>query len=287
MVFNSFRMNELLNKSAETEITDPRTPVFISGLPGKMATLVAEALIANGQYELSPVAMASAKHNWGHFNLGIRKIRLIDYCPNDLMPGTIAVDYTTPQNSTLNARHYTWAGVPFIMGTTGGDREEIETMVRNSKISAVIAPNMAVSIVQVQDEIQRLLETSPDIFSGWQMTIIESHQSTKKDVSGTARALQSQLERLGAVMDSEIKSIRDPEHQQNLGIQNLDGHGYHWITLTSPTGEIKRFETAVEGREPYVQGTLMAINFLSRKMKEGSRGEIFTMSDVIREEVRI
>lgn len=279
--------NENLIQRAETEIKDFRTPVLVSGLPGKMATLVAEALIANSQYELLPIAVASARHNRQLYSLGSQNIRLIDHCPSDLRPGTIAVDYTTPQNSTLNASHYTWAGVPFVMGTTGGNREEIEAMVINSKISAVIAPNMAASIVRVQDEIQELLETSPGIFSGWHMTITESHQAAKKDVSGTARAFQLQLEKLGAVMDGEIESIRDPRHQRHLGIQNLDGHGYHWITLTSPMGATRRFDTAIEGRQPYIDGTLMAINFLSRKMRQGSQGEIFTMSDVIydREEV--
>lgn len=276
-----------LTARAEDEIMDPGTSVFVAGIPGKMATLVAEALAANGEFELLTQAMASPRRLHERVKVGLQNLVFIDSCPNDLRPGTIAVDFTRPETAELNAEHYLWAGVPFVMGTTGGDREEMERVVRNSKISAVIAPNMAVSIVQVQDEIAELLETSPGIFSGWDMRIVESHQAAKADVSGTARAFQAQLERLGAVMDGEIVSIRDPQTQRDLGIQNLDGHGYHWITLTSPTSETRRFATAVEGRQPYVKGTLMAVRFLARKMRESSRGEVFTMSDVIREEVKI
>lgn len=284
---------ELASRGIETAMVDRPIPVFVSGLPGNMATLVARALIANVQYELLPIAQASVSRNWQHLDFGPQRITLRDYCPNDLRPGAVAVDYTQPQVATSNAEDYAWARVPFVMGTTGGNREEIEALVRNSRISAVIAPNMAVSVIEVQDELNGLIETSPDHFRGWHMTIRESHQATKvysdgrPIVSGTAVAFRETLERLGAVIDGEIVSIRDPQTQQDLGIQNLDGHGYHWITLTSPAGEIRRFATAVEGRQPYVEGTLMAVSFLARKIREGSRGEIFTMSDVIREEVKI
>jgi len=278
-------MNELLtHQRTETEIMDTRTPVLISGLPGRMATLVAKALAQDEHYNLLPIAMTSARHRRTSQTLGgNHRVNLVDYCPFDLGRGTIAVDYTTPQSAETNAISYTHLRIPFVMGTTGGDREAIENMVRNSEISAVIAPNMAIEVVELQDELQRLIETTPNAFQGWHMTIRESHQAAKRDVSGTARAFQVQLGRLGASLEGEIESIRDPEVQRQLGIQSVDGHAYHWITLTSPNGETREFTTAIEGRQPYVEGTLMAIRFLSRRMREGSHGVVFTMSDVIRD----
>lgn len=275
-------MNELLTQRSETEIREAGIPVLVSGLPGKMATLVAEALVQNEHFDLLPYAMTSARHRRTHLDFGEHRVHLIDYCPFDRRPGTIAVDFTTPQSAVMNAIHYTHLRVPFVMGTTGGDRQELENLVRNSEICAVIAPNMAIEVVEVQDELQRLIETSPDHFQGWRMRIQESHQAAKRDVSGTARAFQTQLERLGAIMDGEIESIRDPEVQRQLGIQNLDGHAYHWITLTSPQGETREFRTAIEGRQPYVEGTLAAIRFLAEQTRNGSIGEVFTMSHVIK-----
>ena len=284
-------MNEQLTMHrAEAEDREQSIPVLVSGLPGRMATLVAESLGRNGSFELLPVALTSGRHSGRHIEIGDKTIFLshdrtdnFPYWRYHLKGGTIAVDFTTPDSVDHNAERYVSARIPFVMGTTGGGREEIERMVRNSKISAVIAPNMAASVVEVQAELANLIETSPDHFRDWQMTIRESHQVAKRDVSGTARAFQAQLERLGAIMEVEIESVRDPEAQRQLGIKNVDGHAYHWITLTSPNSNRREFTTQIEGRQPYVEGTLMAIRFLSGKMREGSQGEVFSMMDVVRE----
>lgn len=274
-----------IDQGRNAEAIATRIPVFVAGLPGKMATLVAEELARNEEYELLPFAMTSRRHNREAVQLGEQTVRLKDYIPFDIrqITGAVAVDYSTPQAANINALEYTLLGVPFIMGATGGNREKLEELVRRSPVSAVIAPNMAIEVVAIQDELNDLLANSPDTFTGWEMTIRESHQATKRDVSGTAVALRRQLEALGATMNGEIESVRDPEIQRDLGIHSLDGHAYHWITLTSPAGEIREYRTSIEGRQPYVEGTLMAIDFLNQRMREGSRGEVFTMSDVIRE----
>lgn len=282
-------MNELLtHHRTETEILDAGTPVLVSGLPGNMATLTAEALTQDERFHLLPFAITSARQQNNSQTLSSgQRIDLLNYYPFEVPTGTIAIDYTTPQSAELNAINYTQRGIPFVMGTTVRDFEAIGEMVRNSAISAVIAPNMAASVVEIQDELNRLMETSPNHFQGWHMTIRESHQAAKRDVSGTAKAFQAQLERIGAVMYGEIESVREPERQRQLGIQSLDGHAYHWITLTSSTGETREFRTAIEGRQPYVEGTLMAVRFLARRMNDGSRGEVFTMSDVVEDLRRV
>lgn len=267
----------------ERELDEVKTPILIAGLPGKMATLIAEALTQNENYYLLPIAIASNRHVAEVVRFGEKVIQLVDsFIDVRQSDGIIAIDFTIPQSAVDNAINYARLGIPFVMGTTGGNREILEKVVKESKISAVIAPNMAVEVVALQDELNDLLQNSPRAFEGWQMTIRESHQAAKKDVSGTAIAFRIQLEALGAVMEGEIESIRDPEKQRELGIQNLGGHAYHWIRLVSPDGKIKEYQTAIEGRQPYVEGTLMAVEFLRRKIKQGSRGEIFTMSDVIR-----
>ena len=45
-------------------------------------------------------------------------------------PGLVVVDYTLPSAVNDNARFYIGAGVPFVMGTTGGDREALLADVR-------------------------------------------------------------------------------------------------------------------------------------------------------------
>ena len=265
-----------------------RIPILISGLPGKMATLVAEAIHSDERFVLLSSGLSSERHSLEDVFIGHERVFLSPHFPLHLRichPGQtiIAVDFTTPPSANINAQLFAESNAPFVMGTTGGNRDEMVEVVRRSQINAVIAPNMAISVVEVQDQLNRLTETSPNCFHGWHMRIRESHQAAKRDVSGTARAFQAQLEQLGAVMDGEIASIRDPEVQRQLGIQNLDGHAYHWITLTGPDGETREFTTAIEGRAPYVEGTLAAIRFLARQMRNGSQGEVFTMSDVVRD----
>lgn len=287
-------MNELLGtfeppmtSRPENEISGAQASILVVGLPGKMATLVVEGLVHSPELQLLPYAITSAREKQPFQEIAGQRIPLLNYCPLDQVPGTIAVDFTTSGSSTVNVINYTQLGIPFVMGTTGGNRQEMEHMVRNSKISAVIAPNMAISVVEIQDELDRLFQTSPDCFDGWHMTISESHQASKRDVSGTAIAFRSQLEKLGAVMEEEIESVRSPERQRELGIRNVDGHAYHWIVLTSPGGDTKEYRTQIEGRQSYVEGTLMAIRFLERRIKGGSHGEVFTMSDVLKDQRRL
>ena len=40
-------------------------------------------------------------------------------------PGLVIIDYTLPSAVQDNARFYCEHGVPFVMGTTGGDREKL------------------------------------------------------------------------------------------------------------------------------------------------------------------
>lgn len=259
-------------------------PIFMAGLPGKMATAVAEAVVQQGDLDLLPVAMTSPRHKFTSLNIGDRSIRLLDYCPNNFPTGRIAVDYTVPQSVVLNAIDYTSLRIPFVMGTSGGNREELEETVRRSKICAVIATNMDPQIVRQQIDIDEFAQMHSGIFRDAVVEITESHQKTKRDVSGTALAFRAQFERHGACPNGRITSIRDTEAQLSLGIPNPDnGHAYHWVEVKNSRGEIiYQFNTAVAGRSSYVEGTLMAIRFLHKTMTLGSEGQVFSMRDVLK-----
>jgi len=271
----------------ETEVREQRIPVFVSGLPGRMATLVAGQLAQNEHFDLSRYAMTSARHRRTVQQYGERRVYLVDYCPFDLQSGTIAVDFTTSQSAPVNVIHYTSLDIPFVMGTTvtEEDRREIEKMVRKSQICAVIAPNMDMEVVSRQMEIDEMVESCPFFFWGATFQIAESHQASKVGVSGTARAFQEQLERHGAVMSEEIISIRDPERQRKLGVPDkfLEGHGYHFVTVCDANGKIiHHFETKVHGRSSYVETALMDVEFLDEQRRADVRGRVFSQADVLR-----
>lgn len=62
----------------------------------------------------------------------------------------IVVDYTLPSAVNENATFYCENSLPFVMGTTGGDREKLIADVAASGNYAVIAPNMGKQIVAFQ-----------------------------------------------------------------------------------------------------------------------------------------
>ena len=104
-------------------------------------------------------------------------------------PGCICIDYTHPTAVNDNAKFYVAHKIPFVMGTTGGDRQDLESTVKNGSIPAVIAPNMAKQIVGLQAMLEYGATTFPGLFKGFTLQVTESHQQAKADTSGTAKAL--------------------------------------------------------------------------------------------------
>jgi 4-hydroxy-tetrahydrodipicolinate reductase len=127
----------------------------------------------------------------------------------------------------------------------------------------------------------------PDLFKGYALAIKESHQKGKADTSGTAKAMVRYFKQMGLRFEEDqIVKERDPEIQSTRwGIPEkyLAGHGWHTYTLISGD-ETVRFEFAhnVNGRDVYAQGTLDALLFLSTKLSEGARGQVYSMIDVLK-----
>lgn len=282
----------------DKERESQRIPVLVSGLPGKVATLVAERIAGRNDLTLLGCALSSLRHQgesraFGEQSTTLITPELLEEWLDELQPTgvVIAVDYTTPDSVVNNAKIYVDNGIPFVMGTSlGPHEEEVKALVANSQISAVIAPNMDMGVVEKQMNLDEFAQSHPGIFQGATAEIVESHQASKVDPAGkpvtsaTAKAFQQQLEKYGAHLKGEIISIRDPQRQLGLGVPEefLGGHGYHWVTVHGTGGEIiYQFETRVNGRGSYVDGTIAAMKFSVSQRVRGSRGEVFGMRDVI------
>jgi len=199
----------------------------------------------------------------------------------------ISIDFTHPSAVNPNAEFYCRNRLPFVMGTTGGDRERLDATVRAAAIPAVIAPNMAKQIVGFQAMMAYAAENFPGLFEGYSLEIRESHQQGKADTSGTAKAMVTYFNRLGCDFTEEaIFKERDPETQKtDWGIteEYLSGHAWHTYTLNSPDQTTTfSFTHNVNGREIYVRGTLDAVAYLAEKIEQGVRGRVFTMIEVLK-----
>ena len=68
----------------------------------------------------------------------------------------------------------------------------------------------------------------PGAFSGYKLRVIESHQSTKKDTSGTAKAVVKSFQGMGIKFsEDQIELVRRPEEQVRPG-QGQQG-GFCWL----------------------------------------------------------
>jgi 4-hydroxy-tetrahydrodipicolinate reductase len=305
----SHRTDVLLATAAENDDDgNDGVYVMVNGMPGPMATAAAEACLRKG-LALSPFAVTGP-------DIEPATVRVADAATDRsasvrLIPSTdaaeigaalaglrraaggndnlqvVAIDYTHPSAVNSNAEFYVENDIPFVMGTTGGDRDALMKTVENH--SCVIAPNMGKQIVAMQAALERLANDFPGAFAGYRLTVVESHQKTKADTSGTAKAVVDSIKVLcnddGFTYDN-IEMIRNDEDAVAFGVPEdaLKGHAFHTYTLTSPDGSVEfQLKHNVAGRTIYAEGTADAVKFLVKKLKTGGGGKVYNMIDVLQE----
>ena len=298
-------------KKARTDDDGAATVVFMmNGLPGAMGHEVANACIKAG-FQPAPFALTGPGMP-STVTVGGVAVALLP--PSDAAAidaafvelkrrfggRLVAIDFTHPTAVNRNAETYVRHRVPFVMGTTGGDREKLHADVAAAGLYAVIAANMCKQIVALQSMFQTAAATFPGAWAGYTLDITESHQSTKADTSGTAKDI---LRNLGALCPSggpggadftvgDVKKLRDAAAQRAWGVPeaHLKGHAFHTYTLTSADGSVQfQFKHNVCGRSTYADGVVDAVRFLAAQMKAGaagaagdSRGRIFNMIDILK-----
>lgn len=311
--FSSFTSNSLrfthsqLNHESALQMSLSDVKVMVNGMPGPMATAAAEACLRKG-LSLSPVAMTGPDVEPMTITVVDQvtekkaNVRLIPSSKMEEIEASLeglqtaagennimAIDYTHPSAVNSNAKFYAANSIPFVMGTTGGDREQLMQDMEESKASAVIAPNMGKQIVALQAGLEELAEKFPSAFEGYTLNVRESHQKTKADTSGTAKAVVDSLKVLASDPDytyDDIEQIRDDQESIDFGVGEnaLTGHAFHTYTFTSPDGSVEfQLKHNVSGRTVYAEGTADAIKFLSKKISSGGAGKVYNMINVLEE----
>jgi 4-hydroxy-tetrahydrodipicolinate reductase len=267
---------------------------MVNGIPGNMAVNVAGHILADDRFALVPFSLTGPEIREAEYHLEAISIRLLQPEIRDgeiekmvqTESAFISVDYTHPSAVNANAEFYCRHRLPFIMGTTGGDRDQLEKTVQSSAGAAVIAPNMAKQIVGFQAMMAYAAENFPGLFEGYTLEIRESHQKGKADTSGTAKAMVRYFNQMGLdFAEDQIAKERNPEIQASQwGIpQNyLTGHGWHTYALTSADQTVRfEFTHNVNGRDVYARGTLDAVRYLHARVNDGAAGIVYSMIDVL------
>ncbi|GKY99455.1 hypothetical protein MPSEU_000900000 [Mayamaea pseudoterrestris] len=279
--------------------------VMVNGMPGPMATAAAEACLRKN-LKLAPTAMtgpdvpASTITVTDLVSGKSTDVRLVPANDKDELIASLegmrtavgaenllAIDYTHPSAVNDNARFYVSQSLPFVMGTTGGDRDALLHDVHGH--FCVIAPNMGKQIVAMQAALEDLANKYPAAFKGYKLSVVESHQKTKADTSGTAKAVIASIKKLAAdeefSIETDIEMIRDELAAMEFGVpeQGLNGHAFHTYTLTSPDGSVQfQLQHNVVGRTVYAEGTADGIKFLAKKMQT-EKPQVYSMINVLEE----
>jgi 4-hydroxy-tetrahydrodipicolinate reductase len=272
-----------------------KVKVMVNGMPGNMAVGVASHVLADKRFELVPYSLTGPDIEQSTCSVDGVEVTLIH--PEGLDEGIkkviaaqspfITVDYTHPTAVNDNAELYCTRDLPFVMGTTGGDRSRLMEKVAASGLSAVIAPNMGKQIVGLQAILSFGAENFPGLFDGYTLEVKESHQKGKADTSGTAKAMVGYFNDMGVPFsEEEIQMERDPEKQKTewrIPESYLSGHAWHTYTLRSEDGTVLfSFTHNVNGREVYMKGTLDAVAFLAKKIADGAETRVYSMIDVLK-----
>ena len=278
--------------------------VMVNGMPGPMATAAAEACLRKG-LRLCPFALTSPRASPSVISVSdgtkCESVRLVPSSTDrkeldaqlagvratltDDDSLLLVIDYTHPDAVNGNAQWYVESDLPFVMGTTGGDREQLLATAQD--FPCVIAPNMGKQIVALQAALEHAAATTPGAFAGYTLQVTESHQKTKADTSGTAKAVIQNLQTLTGDtpsfdIDTDLTMIRDDAQAIAFGVPEdavTSGHAFHTYTLTSPDGSVQfSLQHNVAGRTVYAEGTADAVLFLAQR--SGER-RVFSMVDVL------
>jgi len=137
------------------------------------------------------------------------------------------------------------------------------------------APNASLPMVAFMQAFTGFAQTL--LRQKMKLSIIESHQATKKSVSGTAKSIVQKLE----ISEEIIKFERDGERQLILGVpqEYLDSHAYHFFTFVGNGVEIE-VKTKIHGRRTYAEG-LLAIASLALSLKDSSGHKVISATSLL------
>ena len=179
--------------------------------------------------------LAPALEEAGHEVRGIGRGDAIDARGCDA-----AIDFTRPDAVGPNVTAVLAAGVPCVVGTTGGDLAAIDDAARGSGLAVFHAPNFALGAVLMMRFAEEAARYLP------RAEIVELHNEAKLDApSGTAKATAARLP-----VEPPIHSVR------------LPGLVAHQEVLFGGEGQLLTIRHDTFAREAFVPGVLLALERL-------------------------
>ena len=152
----------------------------------------------------------------------------------------VAIDFTTPDAAPGNVRAALEQGVSCVVGTTGWDAQQLDSLARERGLRLFVAPNFSLGAVLMM----RFAEQAAQYFP--RAEIIELHGEAKKDAPSGTAALTAKL--IGG--DTVIHSVR------------LPGLVAHQEVIFGGEGQLLTIRHDTTARESFADGVLLALEKL-------------------------
>ncbi len=194
----------------------------------------------------------------------------------------VIIDFSSPSATIDNLKAISDKPVPFVIGTTGFSKDEIEYIgLYAQKTQTVFAPNMSVGVNLLLKVLADIAKVTGDDYD---VEIVESHHRLKKDApSGTAMKMAQVLAAaLNRNLDDDAIYSRHgligERTQKEIGIQTVragDIVGEHTV-LFGGLGERIEITHKASSRDTFARGALRASLWI-RKQTPG----LYDMQDVL------
>ncbi len=256
-------------------------PVIVVGAGGRMGRLLCELVMDAPDMELCGMVERI------EYQPGVVPV---DCVVSDDMDSVVAscpdeaaiVDFSTPESSMHSAEVAAKRGRPLVIGTTGLDPKQLETLGQLARKTPIFwSPNMSIG----GSVIQRLLpELARELGEDYDVDIMEIHHRKKVDApSGTALRFADCVAEGKGWKGSEVRvSARDgqigPRPKKEIGVMALRGGGVvgvHTVYYMGP-GETIEITHRAESRRNFAKGALRAAQWLSKK----EPGKLYGMADL-------
>lgn len=190
--------------TTENRSLTPPLRVIVTGGSGRMGLAISQAVRESNDLVLAAITVREGRPAPAVTSRFGQQIPTSSKLEELIDKADVVIDFTTPESSVDNARVCAEAKVPLVLGTTGFEADQLQTIESFAqKIPIVFAPNMSVGV--------NLLFTLARAVAGilgedFDVEITEAHHRHKRDSpSGTALRLAE-----------EVCAARDLEAEKDL-----------------------------------------------------------------------
>jgi 4-hydroxy-tetrahydrodipicolinate reductase len=243
--------------SIDHHAPDCKAPIKLGilGASGKLGNLIAKAALNDARFQLSALLVHEQSSLLEQaFNASL------NYQSKLVAPLDVLIDVSLPQ-STSQLANFLAPHTALVSGVTGHDAKQFAALHALSETHALLhTHNFSRGIALLQS----LLEQAANALPGFDIGIIDTHHSAKRDApSGTARSLEASLRQGGATT----------VQQQALRIGSVVGeHSVHFAAQ----GEELIFTHRAADRSVFALGALDAAAFVC-----GQAAGSYSMRDVL------